>query len=91
MFLTLIFVSIALLALAVLGLGVSIFFRKNGKFPETGVGHNPEMRKLGLNCARSEEMKKFQLNQSINTAKGQAPEAILGNSGCAGCSCTTES
>ena len=53
--LKLIGIAIVLIALVVLGLGFNIFFRKK-KFPETEVGHNKEMRKRGINCARTEEM-----------------------------------
>ena len=84
MFLTVILISVALLAIAFIGLGFSIFFRKNGKFPETGVGHNPEMRKLGLTCARSDEIKSFNLQKGINEAKSVPGEYT----GCAGCSCS---
>jgi len=90
MLVKLIILSIGLVALAILGLGFSIFFRKNGKFPETGVGHNPEMRKLGLNCARAEELKRFKLQKDINSAKSQPADALMNSGGCAGCSCTPD-
>ncbi len=88
MFLTILFLSITIVALAIIGLGVSIFFKKDGKFPETGVGHNPEMKKLGLSCARSEEIKDFQLQQNINATKAQSSQHQINNTGCAGCSCS---
>ena len=44
--------AILLVALCVIGLGVNIFFRKDGKFPETEIEHNVEMRKRGIRCAR---------------------------------------
>lgn len=53
--LKLIGIVIILIALVVIGLGFNIFFRKK-KFPETEVGHNKEMRKRGIQCARTEEM-----------------------------------
>ncbi len=90
MFLTLVFLSIVLVALAFIGLGVSIFFKKNGKFPETGVGHNPEMRKLGLSCAKSAEIKRFQLQRDINAAKSQPSDLLIDSTGCAGCNCSAE-
>ncbi len=91
MFLTLLLISVVLVALAIIGLGVSIFFKKNGKFPETRVGNNPEMRKLGLSCAKSEELKKHNLQQNINATKGIKPNISDGYSGCAGCNCSTPS
>ena len=90
MFLTVVLLSIALVALAIIGLGVSIFFKKNGKFPETGVGHNPEMRKLGLSCARTEELKQFQLERDIIATKSQPSDVLLNSTGCAGCSCSAD-
>jgi hypothetical protein len=51
-----------LLALALAGLGLNILFRKNGKFPETHVGHNREMRKRGVSCASCEEKGGCQTN-----------------------------
>lgn len=53
-----ILISILLIAIAFLGLGFSIFFRKNGKFPETEIGHNKHMKKLGITCVKCDEGKK---------------------------------
>ncbi len=39
-------------------LGFNIFFR-NVRFPETEIGRNKAMRKLGLSCPRCDEMKTF--------------------------------
>lgn len=52
-----ILLSIGLIAIAVLGLSISILLKKKGKFPETSVGHNPDMRKRGITCAKCEEKK----------------------------------
>ena len=54
--------EVFLLSLAVVGICVTllcfnIIFRKDGKFPETEVSGNREMRKLGIRCAKEEEMK----------------------------------
>lgn len=51
-----ILISLALIALAFVGLGVSIFFRRNGRFPETEIGRNRKMRELGITCAKCDEM-----------------------------------
>ncbi|MBN1414891.1 MAG: hypothetical protein JW973_07310 [Bacteroidales bacterium] len=37
-------------------LGFNIFFRRKS-FPETEVGHNREMRKLGLSCPKCDEIR----------------------------------
>ena len=49
--------ALILVALCVFGLCFNIIFRKDGKFPETEVGHNKEMRKRGLICAKEEEIR----------------------------------
>lgn len=50
-------ISIVLVGIAGIGLAFNIVFRKNGRFPQTSVGKNKKMRELGLNCAKSEEIK----------------------------------
>ncbi|MDR2414204.1 MAG: hypothetical protein LBD64_04375 [Odoribacteraceae bacterium] len=44
------FITLLLVGLAVVGLGVSIFFTKKGTFPETHVGSNKAMRERGIRC-----------------------------------------
>ncbi len=56
-FLYLLLVVVTLMALVVVLMGVKIFFHKSHKFPETSAGHNREMRKRGLTCARQDEIK----------------------------------
>lgn len=48
-------ISIVLVALCVIGLSISIIFKKNGKFPETEISKNKEMRKRGIVCMREED------------------------------------
>lgn len=50
------FLTLGLLAIAVLGLALTILLKKNGKFPDTHVGHNKELRKKGITCAKGENM-----------------------------------
>ena len=63
-----VFVGIAFIAL-----GFNIFFRKK-KFPQTEIGRNKEMRKLGITCAKSEEIK---CRREI--------DKITGKMNCSGC------
>ena len=49
--------ALILVALCVFGLCFNIIFRKDGKFPETEIENNKEMRKRGLKCAKEEEIK----------------------------------
>jgi hypothetical protein len=46
-----------ILGIAILAMGINVFFRKNKKFPESSIGGNKDMRKLGLKCAKHEEIK----------------------------------
>ena len=55
MFLNILIISIVLLSLAMLGLGLNMLVKKKGKFPAYRVGHNPEMRKIGITCVKHEE------------------------------------
>lgn len=55
--------SIAIVGIAFLALGVNIFFKKNGKFPETEIGKNKHMRELGISCAKCDERKKWNAAQ----------------------------
>ena len=43
--------TVVLLALAVLLLGMRIFFTRGGRFPDTHIHSNPEMRRRGITCA----------------------------------------
>jgi len=52
-----IILSIFFLGLSFVALGIRILFFRNRKFPESSVGRNPELRKLGLNCATHDEIK----------------------------------
>jgi hypothetical protein len=53
---TVIILSIALLGLCVAGLAITILVKKNGKFPDTEIGRNKNMRKLGIRCAREDAL-----------------------------------
>ncbi len=48
--------SIILMGLAFAGFAITILLKKGGKFPDTHVGHNKEMKKRGLSCANNENM-----------------------------------
>jgi hypothetical protein len=85
---TVLILAAIIVGISIIGLGVSIFFRKDGKFPETGVGHNPEMKKLGITCAKADEIKMYNLNQEISVAKSGNNNQNGGFTGCAGCNCS---
>ena len=49
--------SVILIAICVFGLCFNIIFRKDGKFPETEIENNKEMRKRGIKCAKEEDIR----------------------------------
>ena len=49
--------ALLLVGLCVVGLCFNIIFRKDGKFPETEIEINREMRKRGIKCAKEDEIK----------------------------------
>lgn len=52
-FVQMITVSAILLVLAILGMAITMLVKKNGKFPETHIGHNRDMRKRKIVCAKT--------------------------------------
>ena len=52
MFLKLLILSAIFLSIAVAGLGIRMLIKSKGRFPETHVSRNPEMRKRGITCAQ---------------------------------------
>ena len=71
MLLHLLIISAILVGLSLAGLAITILIKPKGQFPETHVGHNREMRKRGITCARS-------------TDTGCSPVDTAGCCGCAG-------
>ena len=73
--------AVLFIGLCVLGLGVSIFFRKDGKFPETDISRNKDMKRLGITCPREDEWK----------AHGHKPSGCTGqySSACDSCAFRT--
>lgn len=56
MLIKLLIISVILIAAAFAFLGIRILLRPGGKFPDTHVGHNKEMRKRGIRCAQIADM-----------------------------------
>ena len=71
--------AIVLVGLCVFGLCFNIIFRKDGKFPETEIENNKEMRKRGIKCAKEEEMKLW-------GKKGADGNSGCDEGGCGSCS-----
>jgi hypothetical protein len=70
MLLKLLLISAVLLALALAGMAITILVKPKGRFPDTHIGHNREMRKRGITCAQ-------------HTDTGCNP---VDGAGCSGCS-----
>ena len=54
-FLKVLLLSIALMAIAMLGFMIKVIVKPKGKFPETRIGHNKDMRKKGIYCMNTEQ------------------------------------
>ncbi|MFP4059240.1 MAG: hypothetical protein ACOCXD_03285 [Bacteroidota bacterium] len=57
MILKLVLLSLVFLSLAMLGLGLNMLIRKNGRFPAHSVGKNPNMKKQGITCVKHDELR----------------------------------
>ena len=71
--------AVILVALCIFAMCFNIIFRKDGKFPETEIEKNEEMRKRGIKCAKEEEMKIWGRKNPDGTPAG------CDEGGCAGC------
>ena len=66
--------AIVFLGLAVLLLGVNIFFFKK-PFPNGEISTNPEMQKRGIKCARQEELEMLAAQKGKKVCSGNYSEA----------------
>ncbi len=89
MIITVFLLSIAIVAIAFAGLGLNILFRKNGKFPETEVGSNKNMRNLGITCTKQDEIKIHRREQRASRQVATAGHPPVRDCG-VGCSCVSE-
>jgi hypothetical protein len=54
-----------------------VFFNKQVKFVNTSIGSNPNMKKLGISCAKHDEMKCYSRSK-----KGLENKAVGSSCGC---------
>ncbi len=55
-----VFIIVAiLLGIALIGLGITMLIKKNGKFPETHIGKNKAMKERGINCANTTDRQNY--------------------------------
>ena len=66
--------AIVFVGLAVLLLGVNIFFFKR-PFPDGEISTNPEMRKRGIKCAKQEELEMLAARKGKKVCSGNYSEA----------------
>ncbi len=52
MLLKLIIITSVLVALALAGMAITILVKPKGRFPNTHISHNKEMKKRGITCAQ---------------------------------------
>lgn len=68
MFKTLLF-TLLIIAISIALLAIKIIIKKNGRFPNTHVGGNKEMRRRGIKCVQSQD----------RDARRQSPMAVKEN------------
>jgi len=56
MFLKILIASIVFLLIAFAGLAIRILLKPKGRFPETHISRNKEMRKRGITCAQQTDI-----------------------------------
>lgn len=78
MILKLLIITIIIVAVCFIAIGIQVWIK--GKFPETEVGHNENMRKMGLCCAKEEEMRLWK-NQNNNESAscGSCGSCLISN------------
>ena len=57
-------VTLAILLIAVLLMGIRVFFTKSGKFPNTHIGKNKAMKERGITCAKSQDLAMYTQRES---------------------------
>jgi hypothetical protein len=51
-----ILLAVVLVTIAVIAMAITILLKKGGRFPDSHIEHNPNMRKLGIKCAKVDNM-----------------------------------
>jgi hypothetical protein len=72
--------TFVILAIGVFGMCFNIIFRKNGKFPETEISRNENMRKLGIKCMREQDEEIFSQKkpQKNGVCSGEFSDSCIG-------------
>jgi len=91
MFLNLLLITLVVLSIGMLGMGLKILVKKDGKFPEFRVGHNKDMAKLGLPCVKHEELKchraalKAAAKAKLAAENNRTTEVVIEEEACESC------
>jgi len=63
---TVLLITIILLAIGFAGFAITILIKENGKFPELHIGRNKDLQKRGIGCATSQDkMEQAKAKQSL--------------------------
>jgi hypothetical protein len=80
-----ILLSVLIVGLCVFGLCFNIIFRKDGRFPDSEVGHNKELRKRGVVCMREEDERIWGKSTHIKVTGKKGLRKIHPDSECESC------
>lgn len=69
MLLTIFIIVLILLGLALVGLGIGMLLKKNGKFPQTHIGKSKAMKDRGIYCANTTDRMERQNYHPIDVSK----------------------
>lgn len=56
MIIKLLIITLVVLLISVAFLGIRMLVKKDGRFPDTHIGHNREMKKRGIKCAQHNDI-----------------------------------
>ena len=56
MFLKLLILSLIIVIFAAIGFGIRILIKTGGRFPDTHISNNDEMKRRGITCARHNDV-----------------------------------
>ena len=66
--LTVLLITILLLAIGFAGFAITILVKKNGKFPDLHIGNNKHLKEKGIGCATSQDkMEQAKAKQSLQS------------------------
>ncbi|MFA5443913.1 MAG: hypothetical protein WC262_02940 [Bacteroidales bacterium] len=61
---TVFLLTLILLALGITGMSIAVIFSKNGRFPDSSIGRNKNMKDRGIMCPNQEERTLLKKNKN---------------------------